>query len=71
MQTYCVRIETAEGGCHKGWHEFAGDDDAISYFLPLARGRLVEISRKDKMIACIDERPAFAALELEQLCANC
>jgi hypothetical protein len=48
MNTYCVRSETANGERHDDWLWFANDDDAITYFLPLARGRLIEISRNGK-----------------------
>jgi hypothetical protein len=60
MNSYRVQTETALGQRQDDWLPFATDDDAISYFLPLARGRLVEISCNGKMIARIDERLLIA-----------
>lgn len=61
MQDYRIRTQ-AVGGTRTEEHLTFGDDDAaISYALPLARGKLIEIWNEEKLIATVDERPCLTA----------
>ena len=57
MLDYAIVIEAADGKKTREIIEFADDDAAISYALPLARGRLVEVWRSGKLVGTADERP--------------
>ncbi len=46
MTCYEIRAETSAGERVEQTLTFCDDDAAITYVLPLARGRLVEVSRQ-------------------------
>lgn len=59
MTIYTLRIETVHGDRSEQQLSFANDDAAISYALPITRGRALEILRGDRLIAIVDERPCL------------
>lgn len=62
MMDYEIINETVDGEKIRESLRFADDDAAISYALPLARGRLVEVWRSGKLVATVDERPCAATV---------
>jgi hypothetical protein len=62
MLDYVIINETVDGEKTREILKFADDDAAISYALPLARGRLVEVRRSGRLVATVDERPCTATI---------
>lgn len=60
MLDYALISENVDGDRTREVLRFPDDDAAISYALPLARGRLLEVWRAGRLVAMIDERPCAA-----------
>ena len=60
MIEYALISEGPDGTKAREILKFADDDAAISYALPLARGRLLEVWRSGRLVATVDERPCGA-----------
>lgn len=71
MLDYAIVSETVDGVKTRETLQFEGDDAAITYALPLARGRLLEIWRSGKLVAAVDERPCTPTVRRASNSARC
>lgn len=60
MPNYAIISQYPDGRREREICAFEDDDAAISYIVPIARGRLVEVWRSGRLVASVDERPCAA-----------